>query len=183
MKGSIKEKRLLYNVRQKKDPEAYGALYDLYVNQIYRFVLYKLSNREEAEDVTSEVFLKAWQYLIDTDTEGTAHESFRPLIYTIARHKIIDTYRKRANNQYCAIERAEDLPADVDLERDITNHSEIIHLKKKMTGLKQEYQDVLHLRYIDDLPVREIASIMNKSNASVRVLLHRATKKLKDSLD
>jgi len=63
MKANYREKLLVHKVQEKKDNEAFGELYDLYIEKIYRFVFIKLSNKEEAEDITSEVFLKTWNYL------------------------------------------------------------------------------------------------------------------------
>ena len=65
MKRPLHEKLLVYRVRVKKDPEAFGKIYDLYVTRIYRFVFFKVSSNEEAQDITADVFLKAWQYLLE----------------------------------------------------------------------------------------------------------------------
>ena len=59
------EKKLLYRLQYNQDPEAFTGLYDLYVKRIYRFVFFKVSSHEEAEDITSEVFLKAWRYITE----------------------------------------------------------------------------------------------------------------------
>ncbi|MFA6537252.1 MAG: sigma factor, partial [Patescibacteria group bacterium] len=66
-KASLKEKYLIYKVRQSKDAEAYGKLYDYYVERIYRFIFFKVNNVETAEDLTSEVFLKTWEYINKTN--------------------------------------------------------------------------------------------------------------------
>ena len=63
---SLKEKSLLYKVREKQDAVAYGELYDYYVTRIYRFIFFKVRTKEEAEDLTSEVFLKTWEYINST---------------------------------------------------------------------------------------------------------------------
>src|SRR3989338_5724102 len=88
----IQEKLLLLKVR-KKDPDAFGQIYDLYVTSIYRFIYFKVANRADAEDLTSEVFLKIWQYLIDCEDEI---DNLRALIYKFARNLVIDFYRERA---------------------------------------------------------------------------------------
>ena len=88
MTDKMIERKLLFKVRTQKDKQAFGKLYDLYVEKIYRFVYFKISNKEESEDLTSEVFLKTWNYLMEnTDTEIV---SFSGLIYRITRNKIID---------------------------------------------------------------------------------------------
>src|SRR3989338_645253 len=92
--NSIQEKLLLFKLRVGHDPEAYGKLYDLYVSRIYRFIYFKIPTAEEAQDITSEVFLKLWEYI----REGKAVRSVGPLLFQIARNAIVDFYRKRASS-------------------------------------------------------------------------------------
>ena len=94
MTGKISEKILLYKVQTKKDPEAYAKLYDLYVKRIYRFVFFKVSSEVEAEDITSDVFLKAWNYL----NANKEVKSFSGLLYRMARNAVIDLYRAKSNS-------------------------------------------------------------------------------------
>ena len=171
--NKLSEKLLLYRIQTQSDPEAFGTLYDEYVKQIYRFVFFKVSNREQAEDITADVFLKAWNYL----QEKKEIKSFSGLLYRVARNAIVDLYRSR-NNQ------PELLGEEVEISdggqwykvahTKISNQYIIDSLKK----LKQEYQEVITLRFVDELEIREIAEIMNKQNIAVRVTLHRALKKL-----
>ena len=65
MSGTISEKILLYLERTKQDPDAFSELYDAYVKRIYRFVYFKVSGHEEAEDITADVFLKVWNHIIE----------------------------------------------------------------------------------------------------------------------
>lgn len=65
MKGnSLKNQYLLFRAKNK-DPESFTKVYDLYVERIYRFIFFKVANPEDAQDLTSEVFLKTWQYIND----------------------------------------------------------------------------------------------------------------------
>src|SRR3989344_5484924 len=144
----IQEKLLLLKVR-KKDPDAFGQIYDLYVTSIYRFIYFKVANRADAEDLTSEVFLKIWQYLIDCEDEI---DNLRALIYKFGRNLVIDFYRQRA-------------------KRELIGNEEIV-----LAGVKDVYREVLVLRYIEELSISEMAKILEKSKGSVRVLLHRALK-------
>lgn len=180
MSGTWKEKTLLFRLQTKQDPEAFAELYDLYVKRIYRFVYFKVAGHEETEDIVSEVFLKAWNYII-SNTEKEV-KSFSGLLYRIARNAIIDYYRKRAGSP-------ENLSEDQDvgdegkwcqdLNKQIDNQQIIAAIKK----LKQEYQEVLTLRYVDDLQIDEIAEITGKGNVAVRVTLHRALKKLQEIVE
>lgn len=180
MRGSLKEKQLLYRVCVKHDPEAFAELYDVYVRPIYRFVYLKLSNKEDAEDVTSDIFLKAWHYLLKSQEEDKTVDNFRGLIYTIARNRIIDIYRDRARRQECPIHTVEEIIVSAGPIQELEYQEERGELLNTLRKMKQEYQDVIYLRYIEGLRMREIASILGKSSTSVRVTLHRAMKKLKE---
>lgn len=179
MKGFLNEKKLIYRVRNKQDAEAFGKLYDFYVEPIYRFVYFKLSNKEDAEDATSDVFLKTWQYLINQTQKDVV--SFRSLIFTIARNKIVDVYRLRSNNKECPIDSPK-IEVEVRTERldnTVSTKIEVDNLLETIKTLKQEYQDILHLKHVEGFTISEIASILGKNKTNVRVILHRATKKLK----
>ena len=175
--NTVRENMLIYRIRHKQDANAYGELYDIYVEPVYRFIFFKISNKEEAEDATSEVFIKAWHYVRSPEKDV---DSFRRLVYTIARNHVIDIYRKRAKEQTQTIEGSPDLEARTNLAAELDAKIETESLLKAMTKLKQDYQDVLHLRYIEGMSVKEIAKIMDKPYGNVRVLLHRAVKKIKD---
>lgn len=183
MKDAINEKLLLYKVRIKRDPEAYGLLYDLYVKKIYRFVFFKINSREEAEDLTSEVFLKVWNYLVENSEQEI--RSFASFIYRIARNQVVDFYRERAK-------RAAESPLDVvseilavgsgDIHKQLAVDSEMEAILKALKKMKLEYQEAVLLYYIEELSAGEVAQILGKSQISVRVTLHRALKKLKELL-
>ncbi|HYE59615.1 MAG TPA: hypothetical protein VEA18_00320, partial [Candidatus Kapabacteria bacterium] len=82
VKEHLKEKKLLYRVQVDHDKDAFGELYDLYVEKIYRFVFFKISDRAETEDVVSEIFLKTWNYLINKE-KGEV-DSFSGFVYQVA---------------------------------------------------------------------------------------------------
>lgn len=184
MKDAINEKLLLYKVRIKKDPEAYGLLYDLYVKKIYRFVFFKINSREEAEDLTSEVFLKAWNYLAENSEQEI--RSFAGFIYRIARNLVVDFYRERAKR---SAESPLEVVAEILLAGNVGVHErlavdgEMDAILKALKKMKQEYQEAVLLHYIEELSTGEVAQILGKSQISVRVTLHRALKKLKELLE
>ena len=169
-------KILLYRIKKNRDPEAYGQIYDIYVKQIYRFIYYKISNHEEAEDLTSEVFLKAWNYL----NEGNEVKNIRALLYQMSRNLVIDLYRKRSIKLEIKVDEIEMIESTTtDNEKLVGEKMEHQKILKNLNQLKTEYREVIILKYIEGLKTNEIAKIMNKSGASVRVLSHRALKKLK----
>ncbi len=178
MTGTISEKKLLYQLYTKRDPEAYAALYDLYVKRIYRFVYFKVSSHEEAEDITSDVFLKAWNFLQDNPEV----KSFSGLLYRIARNSIIDLYRTRSSKPESRLDEDTDVGDGGRWYIDVTDKIETQKVLVAIKKLKQEYQEVITLKYIDELDIDEIVEITGKGKIAIRVTLHRALKKLKDLL-
>ena len=183
MSNPLQEKLLLYRVRTKKDPEAYGKIYDLYAPRIYRFVYFKVSSEEEAKDLTADVFLKAWSFLLDEKGGEVRHLS--ALLYSIARNRVIDHYRSRANRETLQLaEGAEEMLADDRL--DPSRADAIIDarmLEKRLRSLKDEYREVLIMKHLDELETSEIARILGKTHGNVRVLLHRARSKVRNALE
>ena len=161
---------------QKGDKEAFGSLYDHYLPKIYRYVLFKVSRTEEAEDLVHEVFLSAWQNIGGYKERGFPFSSW---LYQIARNAVIDFYRTSKKNVQIEMV-SEDLlkinPAGPEI-MDI--NLEIGRLKGAIKFLKPEYQDVLIMRFIEELPHEEVAATLGKSQGAVRIIQHRALKELK----
>lgn len=162
---------------KKGNKAAFGLLYDHYIPKIYRFVFLKVNSKAEAEDLTHEVFLSAWQNIYKYRHQGFPFSSW---LYQIAKNAVIDHYRTAKKN--LPIENIDEelvkigavhqdkLDFDLELEK----------LKKIISSFKPEYQDVLIMRFIEDLSQEEIAQTMNKSEGAVRLLQHRALKELKN---
>lgn len=183
MSSILKEKFLLFRIRAKNDPAAFGEIYDLYVKQVYRFIYFKVSSAEQAEDLTSETFLKAWQYL----KEKREVPHLRALLYSIARSVVIDHYRRTACER-CNVaaedERGNELTevASEKFLRDVENKFDATRVMEKLHFLKDEYREVVVMKFLDQMTTGEIADALGKSASNVRVLLHRATKALTDAI-
>lgn len=177
-KHSLQEKFLIYKVRQHKDADAYGKLYDYYVDRIFRFVFFKVGSQEEAEDLTSESFLKTWEYINKTNKKI---DNFNALIYRVARNVVIDSYRTRRNDVPATDEeqmlRIQD---QRDIEKEVNIEFEIKSVEKHLAQLKETYREVIILRYIEEFSITEISEITGKNKANVRVLLHRGLTALKE---
>ena len=159
--------------------EAFGQLYDHYSAPIYRFVALKVSSKEEAEDLTHEAFLSAWQNIKAYKHQGFPFSSW---LYQIARNKVIDHYR--TNKQHASFENLdEDILKVVGV---VENNLEISlamdKVKQAIARLGQEQQDVNIMKFVEDLPNEEIAKALNKSEGAVRLLQHRAVQNLKEDL-
>lgn len=172
------EKQLLYRIKIHQDAEAFASLYDIYVTRVYRFVYFKVSNRQEAEDITADLFLKAWKYLTADDTKEVG--SFSGLIYDMARNATVDWYRKNAQSHVCALDDIVHMSDGSDLAQTTADSFDSQKLIKQIKTMKHEYQEVLILKYVEELSLAEIATLLGRSQVSVRVTLHRATKKLKE---
>lgn len=176
---------LLFRIRTKRDADAYARLYDRYVVAIYRFVFLKLPTKEIAEDVTSETFLKCWQYV------QANHEvrNIRALLYRIARNLVADNYRKIdktvslnaavTNDPAVTSSLLQGDPSDLDRGRAMVEaKADVSLLLTHLSRLKEDYHDVLALRLIDGLGFGDIAQILEKTPGHVRVIYHRALKAL-----
>jgi len=185
MKGKILEKKLVLDIQTTQSPGAFAKVYDLYIEKIYRFVYIKVSNKHDAEDISSDVFLKAWEYM----TGGSAKriDSLSGLLYQIARNSVIDFYRKRAQSTPVEEERLVRIERAVGgTEKDIDRINikvEVESMMRYMQKMKLEYQEIILLKYIEQYSTGEIAEILKKSKTNVRVTLHRAVKAIRLIID
>jgi len=179
MLDKLKEKYLLFKVRTEQDPAAYAQIYDRYLEKIYRFIYFKVSSKETAEDLASETFLKLLEYL----NSGKQVQYLGSLLYRIAKNLVIDHYRSREKEQKnIPIEDEGRLVYHLDTQNRLLKIAEVSAdvelLYKSIKLLKEEYQEVVAMHYLDDIPVDEIAKILGKKSGTVRVTLHRALRSL-----
>ncbi len=160
---------------------SFGTLYDHYITQIYRFIYLKTSSREEAEDLTHEVFLSAWRSMPGYKHKGFPFSSW---LYQIARNKVIDHFRtKKTAMPIDEIVQSElDIPALINTEGDLDLALDLEKIKYAMQFLTEEHQNIIIMRFVEDMTPKEIAEILGKSEGSVRLAQHRAIHKLKSIL-
>lgn len=164
-------------VRKAKsgDARAFGRLYDSTLDRIYRYIFFRVTDAELAEDLTSQVFLKAWENLRRYKPGGP----FVAWLYTIARNTVIDHYRTRKQSvplDQTVIKDDPELDEKVDLKHDIGI------LQEAMQELTEEQREVLTLRFLADMETGEIAERMQKSEGAVRALQMRALQALAKSM-
>ena len=177
------QEKILFSRLKNKDKQAFIKVYDLYAQQLYRFVFFKVgNNKEEAEDLTAAVFLKTWKYLQDNSVIN--YKSLKSLIYTIARNTIIDYYRKDVQRKNIAIDNLDNKLDIIDEKQNISVQLELsedfANIQTKLLELKNEYREVIILRFVNELSIAEIAEILDKSKGNVRVLVYRALKALRE---
>lgn len=172
--GSLAEKLLVARLKLK-DTEAFAELYDGYVDRMYRFIYFKVDTAETAQDLVSQTFLNVWQHALEGKLKAT--QSFQALLYTTARHVVIDHYRKHKptaelTEAVQVVDESADPAAAVDAQLDRSA------IEARLQNIKSEYQEVIVLHYLNDVSIKEIATIINKKPGTVRVTLHRALKAL-----
>lgn len=172
------EEKLIQDAVKEGDSSAFGRLYDHYQPMIYRFVLVKIGRREEAEDITHQVFLQAWQNIRVYRHRG---HPFGSWLYKIARNQVIDHYRSQKND--VPLESAENtIIVATDEPGSVSHKMEMEKVVKGIRALKTEYQDVIIFRFIEDLSVKETADALHKTEGAVKLIQHRAIEALKKEL-
>lgn len=153
------------------DKEAFGDLYELYLNEMYRYVFYRVNNHLDAEDLTEQVFLKAWNSL--PTFQGKA--SFRSWIYRIAYGTVIDHYRTRKPVETLDETNSPEA-ADPQPEEQAINREKAELIASVINQLAPLQQHVLILRFINGFNTEETAEVLERSVGAVRVIQHRALK-------
>lgn len=181
----FKNKQTLSRLKNR-DKDVFTEVYDNNVADIHRFVYFKIGNKEEANDLTSIIFLKTWNHIQNNTLEDA--KTLRALLYKVARNAIIDYYREQGSRKSVSLDDEEN-PVDVPDLRSETHQERLDQernlelIRSKLPFLKEEYREVIIMRFINDLSLEEIADITQKTRGNVRVLLHRALKALKDLVD
>jgi RNA polymerase sigma-70 factor (ECF subfamily) len=158
------------------DTDALTALYDLYAPHIFRYAFTIVRNSDTAEDVVSEAFLRAWTHL--PTFRGT---NFRAFLYKIARNYAFDVLRK---DTHCEPLTGE--PADSTKESDVMKQAitseDARRVINALTQLPERYKEVVTLRFLEELSVKETAEVTGLSEIAVRVTQNRGLKKLEKLL-
>jgi len=163
------------NAQKKKK---FSAFYDKYVNQIYRFLFLRTSSKEVAEDLTSQVFLKGWEFYLK-------NEIFDPksFFYQTARNLVTDYFRQKQKNPI-SLESLPEIPDPrISVEEKIIYDLELEKIFLALSQLKPEYQEAILLRYVEGLSPKEISKILEKSEGATRVLISRALNALKEKIN
>ena len=177
VEGKNREKTLTRKAIEG-EASAFGLLYDIYQPKIYRFVILKISHREEAEDLTHQVFLTAWEKLDTFEYQDLPLSSW---LFRIARNKVIDHYRTR-KSQVSIDEVPEEILGitEEDASDAVTKRMNLQKVWDALKQLSEEQQEVLVLRFVEELTYKEIADVTSKTPGAARVLQHRAIKRLKE---
>jgi len=162
----------------------FAKIYDKYVNKIYRFIYLKVDSQETAEDLTSQVFTKGWRrFKQNQDIKNPS-----AYLYQVARAEIADYYGKRPNFQIVSTEtnpivNSQLTDSQPSAEENLGLQSDIETMKGALAKLDEDEQNIIIWRYLDGYSNKEIARLMEKPEGTVRVMLHRALKELKEKME
>jgi RNA polymerase sigma-70 factor, ECF subfamily len=157
---------------------AFSGLYQRYVQQVYRYLLVRTGNVGDAEDLTSQTFLAAMQSL----QSYRGRQPFIAWLLGIARHKVADQYR-RARPEV-ALDQAEVMPDGKEpLDEQVGRHLEIEQVTRKLHAIAPDRAEAISLRLFAGLEVTEIARLMDRKEAAVRMLIFRGLRDLQEQLN
>ena len=156
--------------------EAFGELYNIYLERIYRYVFYQVRDKMTAEDLTEEVFLKAWKSI---DTCRGKEQTFSSWLYRIAHNHVIDNLRSQRKYLSADMEALAEVSSPELGEEGKLERQEMLEV---ISDLPQNQKQVIILKFIEGLDNREIGQITGKSQGAVRVLQMRALAALRQRL-
>jgi RNA polymerase sigma-70 factor (ECF subfamily) len=176
----LANERQLVLQAQAGNTEAFGQLYDAYMERIYRFVYFRVEDQQTAEDITSQVFLKAWSNL---DRFSFSRTPYLAWLYTIAHNAVIDHYRTRKvttaldDVQLSQPDQAEVVDNAIDLT------AEMRLVKTALQTLTDDQQKVLTLKFMEGMSNHEIARHLGKREGAIRALQMRGLQALAKQLE
>lgn len=148
----------------QRDAEAFGALYDVYLQPVYRYLYYRIGNQTEAEDLCEQVFLKAWEAIDRFRWQG---KPFAAWLYRLAHNALVDHLRTRKTaaslDDHLNVARA-------DSEQWVLARLDAEELARAMVQITDEQQQVIVLKFMQGLENEEIARLMHKREGAIRAL-------------
>lgn len=154
------------------DVNAFGELYILLVEPIYRYIYFRVDSKESAEDIVQDVFIKAYQKLHQFE-KG----SFNAWLYSITKNKVVDYYR--THKQHSRLNPNTQNESSINQTQVIEDLIDIDIIRSKLKLLPNMYREVIIMRYLQDLSIKETAQFLEMSESNVKVISHRAITKLK----
>jgi RNA polymerase sigma-70 factor (ECF subfamily) len=167
----------------RTDPTAYGELYKRYVERIYNYIFFRTGSVKDAEDLTGKVFFKAMNHI-----KGYKHMGlpFSAWLYRIAHNLVANYHRDRARKQEISLD---DIPVQVlpqvehHPESRAVRSQEVENLLLTLRGLAPIRQELLILKFVDQLSNAEIGQILRKSEGAIKSLYHRTLLELREIMD
>lgn len=170
--------------RARDSAEAFGELYDMYYDRIFGYALRRSADIDIAKDITSAVFFKALRHIKNYRWEGIP---FSHWLYRITNREIVDLYHKKKRETSYEIATnvsntalREELVAGVN---ELRKHEDYLDLQNYISKLPSKYQEVVILKYFEDMDITQIAGVLHKPEGTVKSLLHRGIEKLRNLME
>jgi RNA polymerase sigma-70 factor, ECF subfamily len=170
------------HLAQQGSAQAFARLYDHYVDQVYAFVYHRVGDRQTAEDLVGDVFLRALRRIATFKWQGV---DFGAWLITIARNRVNDHFKSARFRLEAPVEEVFDSPApdaDTDPEHQAITGDLSRRVHEALRQLKGEQAEVLYLRFIQHLNVAETAAVMGKTEGAIKALQYRALRSLQKLL-
>lgn len=162
------------------DRDAFGLLYERYIDRIFNYVYYRTGNLHDAEDLTARVFQRAMNHIKNYTDRGVP---FSAWLYRIAHNLVANWHRDRSRRQEIPINDIPILPSKGDHpEKNLVRSQEEDSLLRLIRRLPPERQNLLILKFVENMSNAEIGAIMGRSEGAVKSLYHRTLLALRDQL-
>ena len=179
---------LVLALQAKKDPCQFVALYQRHYRRVYVYHLARTGNAQDAQDLTSETFMAALDSLpaYRPEAKNGREHSFAAWLFGIAHHKLADFFDKwvpQSSLEEVGEHPTGDTPlasAEYAPEQAAVQRSDLTRLRQLLALLPEERADALSLRYFSELSLAEVAQVMGKSEAAVKMLVYRGLQELRD---
>ena len=162
----------------EKDQDAFGELYDRHVVRVYRHIYYMVGSATEAEDLTAQTFLRAWEAVERYQVRGAPFVSW---LLRIA-HNLGVSYLRSKRESSELHDGIVDHKMRVDPASSFAQTADEELVREAILLLREEQRQVIILRFIEDLDYKEVAEIIGKSVAAIRVIQHRALNSLRKQM-
>jgi RNA polymerase sigma-70 factor (ECF subfamily) len=155
---------------QQNDQEAFAQLYEAYFDKIYRYLMLRIGNEMEAEDMTQQVFLNALRSLSSFRWKGAP---FSAWLFRIAHNQAVDHLRRK--QKHASVPLDESLASSADSPHSATERKmEVERLLRAARRLTEAQREVISLRFSSELSIAQVARVMGKSQGAVKALQHSA---------
>lgn len=163
----------------KADPRAFGRLYDLLVQPVYRYLYRRTGSISDAEDLTSQTFTTAFESLQRYRHRDGVH--FAAWVFTIARHKLADHYRR--GKRWPPLEPQIEPSVDPNTLGRLVQDEELEHLQDLIRELDEEERDLIYLRYVAELTYADMAELLGRKEDAVKKSVYRLLARLKSRME
>lgn len=162
------------------DSEAFGLLYEQYVDRIYNYIYYRTGNPYDAEDLTERVFIRALRHIGNYKNRGLPLSAW---LYRIAHNLVANWHRDNSRRKEIPLDEGIVAPQHADHpEMELVHSEEKEHLMKVIRTLPVERQQLLILKFVEHLSNAEIGQIMGRTEGAIKSLYHRTLLTIRDEL-